>query len=181
MPSVKHEGFRQLRGDDSNHTFGIVVGEASRAVHVCTADDVGTDWNVSSFTHPTVMIHSATTPATNYLKLYQTGSSGIIDVAGTTVFTLTSSSIATALPIASTYVGGTAYASSGTFTAGSLFGIRVESIFTLTTTGNHKAISGETTYTPATSGYGSPIGVAAKVSLAGNFTGGTFILRGRRK
>ncbi len=53
MPSVKHEGFRQLKGDDSNHTLGIVVGESSRALHVCSADDVGTDWNVSSFTHPT--------------------------------------------------------------------------------------------------------------------------------
>ncbi len=117
MPSVKHEGFRQLRGDDSNKTFGIVVGESSRALHICSADDVGTDWSLSAFTHPTLLIHSATTPESNYLKLYQTGSSGIIDVGGTTVFTLTSSTIATALPITSTYSSGTALAITTTQTA----------------------------------------------------------------
>lgn len=51
--------------------------------------------------------------------------------------------------------------------------LAVNSIFTLATVGVHKAIQGTVTYTPATSGYATSIGLAGKVALAGNFTGGT--------
>jgi len=53
------------------------------------------------------------------------------------------------------------------------YGIRVQNTYTYATSGAHKVISGEVTYTPSTEGYSTPIGVQGKVSLGANFTGGT--------
>lgn len=52
--------------------------------------------------------------------------------------------------------------------------LAVDSIFTLATSGVHKAVQGICTYSPATSGYATSIGVAGKVTLtaAKSFTGG---------
>lgn len=98
--SEKHQGFKKLLGDESNPTFGIAVGEASRALHIFTALDYGTDWNVAADTHPSIYIHSATTPATDYIKLYHDATNAYIDgvgatavrlqIAGTSVIELTS-------------------------------------------------------------------------------------------
>ena len=86
--STKHKGFKNLYGDESNPTFGIAVGETSRALHILTADDYGTDWNVAADTHPTVYIHSATTPATDYVKIYHDATIAYLDVVGGTTLQL---------------------------------------------------------------------------------------------
>ncbi len=97
----KFKGFKRLLGDESNPTFGILVDDVSKALHICEPADQNTDWNVSAFTHPTVVIHSATTPATDYLKMYHDATNAYIDgvgatalllqIAGTTVATFTAS------------------------------------------------------------------------------------------
>ncbi len=78
----KYKGFKILRGDASNPTFGILVDDASEALHVCDPDDQNTDWNVSAYSHPTVVVHSATTPATDYLILYHDATNGYMTVTG---------------------------------------------------------------------------------------------------
>ena len=75
-------GFKRAIGDESNPTYAIALDDTSKSVHICGITDVNTDWNVSAGTYPDVYIHSITTPATDYLKLYHTGSYGCIDSVG---------------------------------------------------------------------------------------------------
>ena len=77
-----HGGFKRMIGDASNPTFGIVVDDASHAMHICEAADAETDWNVSAATHPSVYIHSATTPATEYILMYTDATTAYITVDG---------------------------------------------------------------------------------------------------
>ena len=86
--SQKHKGFKVLLGDESNPTFGIAVGETSRALHIFTSDDYNTDWNVAADTHPSIYVHSATTPATDYVKLYHDATNAYIDGVGATALKL---------------------------------------------------------------------------------------------
>jgi len=65
-----------------------------------------------------------------------------------------------------------AVSASATIVATGKYGMRVADIFTLATEGVHKAISGECTYTPSTSGFATPIGVSGMAALGANFTGG---------
>jgi len=75
-------GFRRMIGDETNPTFGIIVHDASKALHICEAADADTDWNVSADSHPSVYIHSATTPATEYVKIYTDATTAYIKCAG---------------------------------------------------------------------------------------------------
>jgi hypothetical protein len=77
-----YSGFKRLRGDESNPTLGIVVDGTSRALHVCEAADVDTDWNVSAATNPTVYVHSATNPATEYGSLLHNATDLVISSTG---------------------------------------------------------------------------------------------------
>jgi len=86
--SVKHGGFKRLMGDASNPTFGIMLPQdgvdVSHAIHIAEASDSGTDWAVSADTHPSVYIHSATTPESYYLKLYNDETNAYINGVGVT-------------------------------------------------------------------------------------------------
>lgn len=62
-------GFEWSTNDASNHAFVMALGDTSEALHITDVAAKDTDWNVSADTHPTVYIHSNTTPATDYLKL----------------------------------------------------------------------------------------------------------------
>lgn len=75
-------GFKRLKGDASNPTHGIVVDDASHALHICEPADADTDWNVSADTHPSIYIHSATTPATEYVKISTDATTATILVDG---------------------------------------------------------------------------------------------------
>jgi hypothetical protein len=76
-------------GDASNHALALALG-ASQALHVTDVAAIGTDWNVSADTNPTLYIHSDTTPATDYLKIgAHSGTAASIEVVGGTTLTLT--------------------------------------------------------------------------------------------
>ncbi len=81
--------------------FAIGLG-ASLAMHICQAADIATDWNVAADANPALYIHSATTPATEYLKLYTDETNSHIDsvgailsfdIAGTNEMTLTTNAL----------------------------------------------------------------------------------------
>lgn len=72
-------------GDASNHAAVIAIGDTSQALHITDVGAKATDWNISAGTHPTVYIHSNTTPATDYLRIgNHDGTSADIDVVGGT-------------------------------------------------------------------------------------------------
>ena len=73
---TKYFGFKRTRGDASRVDSSppgvpaLIVPTDNRDLHIASAADEGTDWNVSNPTHPTVYVHSETTPATNYGSLH---------------------------------------------------------------------------------------------------------------
>jgi len=73
-------------GDASNPTLGIVLPEAgpdvSHQIHIVEATDAGSDWAQSAATNPTVFIHSATTPITDYVSINHDATTGNFVVAG---------------------------------------------------------------------------------------------------
>lgn len=88
--------------DASNHAAVLALG-ASQSLHLTDVAAKATDWNVSAETHPTLYIHSDTTPATDYLRLgAHDGTNALIDavggglllkVSGTTEMTLATGSL----------------------------------------------------------------------------------------
>lgn len=56
-------------GDASNHSFVVALGDTNQALHLTDKGAKATDWNVSADTHPTLYVHSNTTPATDYMKI----------------------------------------------------------------------------------------------------------------
>ena len=101
-------GFRRGRTDLDRlraNRYGqleILVPTLARDLHFASAADAETDWNVTNPTHPTLYIHSETTPATDYMALYHDATSGYINVAsgslalqvdGTTVVTVASTGV----------------------------------------------------------------------------------------
>ena len=95
----KFKGFKWTVGNEDVPALALVVDQISRQLHICEPKDVGTDWNVANDSHPSVYIHSATTPETNYIKMYHDSSNGIIEVNATTVLTMSASAWSTLLPL----------------------------------------------------------------------------------
>ena len=60
---------RWSAGDADNEAFVIAMGDSSQATHFTDKGAVATDWNVAADTHPTLYVHSNTTPATDYMKI----------------------------------------------------------------------------------------------------------------
>ena len=77
-------GLRWSTGDASNHAFVMFLG-ASLALHICELADVATDWNVGADTHPTLYVHSATTPITDFVKLSHDATTATLQVVGGTL------------------------------------------------------------------------------------------------
>jgi len=118
---IKNRGFRRLIGDASNPTFGISVDAASGALHLYDPPDFATDWAVSASSDPSLYIHTAgTNAATDYLRIYHDDTSGIIDCDGTTMLSLTASTLAIANATTITTGGLTITAGGLTITAGGL-------------------------------------------------------------
>ena len=103
-------GFKRMIGDESlGKTYGIAVDEVNRQLHICDIGDVGTDWARSASSHPELNIHSATTPATDYLKMYHDATNAYIDgvgatainfqIAGTTEMSLAAASLTISAPL----------------------------------------------------------------------------------
>ncbi len=82
-------GLRWSTGDASNHSLVLFLGDSNQALHITDKGAVATDWNVGADTHPTLYIHSNTTPATDYLRLGDhDGTTAYIDVVGGTTLAL---------------------------------------------------------------------------------------------
>ena len=103
--SIKHKGWKWSIADVSNPALVAVLDNTSKALHITDASDQNTDWNVAADSHPSVYTHSATTPATDYIKMYHDATNGYLDVvggnlmlaiAGTNEVTLTSSAMSPA-------------------------------------------------------------------------------------
>ncbi|MDP3936852.1 MAG: hypothetical protein Q8R92_01805 [Deltaproteobacteria bacterium] len=76
---------RWSTGDADNHTMVVALGDSNQSLHVTDNGAVATDWNVGADTHPTVYIHSNTTPATDYMTIgAHDGTTGHINIAGGT-------------------------------------------------------------------------------------------------
>lgn len=80
---------RWSTGDASNHALVIGLGDSNQALHITDKAAVATDWNVSADTHPTVYVHSNTTPATDYITIgAHDGTTAHINIAGGTTISL---------------------------------------------------------------------------------------------
>ncbi len=75
-------GLRWSTADADNHAFVLFLG-ASKALHV--TDDVTVDWNVGADSHPSLYVHSNTTPATDYLKISHDATTATIQAVGGTL------------------------------------------------------------------------------------------------
>jgi len=71
-------------GDASNHALVLALGDSNQALHVTDLAAKATDWTVTADTHPTLYIHSNTTPITDYFKIGAHDGSGawIADMVG---------------------------------------------------------------------------------------------------
>ena len=56
-------------GDASNPTFVLGLDDTSQQIHITDKAARATDWNLTADTHPTIYIHSNTTPITDYVKI----------------------------------------------------------------------------------------------------------------
>lgn len=59
---------RWSTGDADNHALVLGLG-ASLAFHIAQGADIATDWNVAAAVNPTLYIHGAATPATEYIAI----------------------------------------------------------------------------------------------------------------
>ena len=92
-----HVGFKWTIGNEDVPTGAICVDNTSKQLHICDIEDAGTDWARAVASHPELYIHSATTPETDYIKMYHDGDYAYLDVDGTTLLTMTTTSFAIAV------------------------------------------------------------------------------------
>jgi len=81
---AKFKGFRWTKGNEDVPALALLVDDYSKQLHICEPGDADTDWAVAVCTHPTVFIHSATDPATEYVKIYHDATNAYIDGVGAT-------------------------------------------------------------------------------------------------
>ncbi len=72
-------------GDVDNETLVVGLADANQAIHFTDKSAIGTDWNVAADTHPSVYVHSNTTPATDYLKAFHDSTDGWLRSVGGTL------------------------------------------------------------------------------------------------
>jgi len=75
--------------DASNHSLVVALGDDNQSLHISDLGAKATDWNISADTHPTLYLHSNTTPATDYLAIgAHDGTTASINVVGGTTLAL---------------------------------------------------------------------------------------------
>lgn len=75
--------------DASDHSLVLGLGDTSQMLHITDLAAKDSDWAVTSPTHPTVYIHSNTTPITDYLAIgAHDGTTASMDVVGGTTLAL---------------------------------------------------------------------------------------------
>lgn len=71
--------------DVSNPTLVLGLGEDNQTLHITDLGAKNTDWNIAAHTHPTVYIHSDTTPITDYISIgNHNGTTAAINMVGGT-------------------------------------------------------------------------------------------------
>jgi hypothetical protein len=82
----RDSGILWSTGDASNHAMVLFVGQSNQVLHIVEHNDRALDFNVSANAlDPELIIHSSTTPATDYLSIgAHNGTQATIDVAGGT-------------------------------------------------------------------------------------------------
>jgi hypothetical protein len=76
-------------GDASNHAAVVAIGDTSQQIHITDVGAMATDWNISAGTHPELLVHSNTTPATDYLGIgLHDGTTAYLNVAGGTTLSI---------------------------------------------------------------------------------------------
>ena len=74
-------------GDSDNHVMVIGVDDTSQSLHITDKGAIATDWNLSANTHPTLYIHSNTTPATSFISIgSMDGTNGVLNITGGTTW-----------------------------------------------------------------------------------------------
>lgn len=69
-------------GDASNHSLVIGLG-ASNALHILEKADIAADLNLAADTNPTLRIHAAVTPITEYVEIFTDETDAHLNVVGT--------------------------------------------------------------------------------------------------
>ena len=112
----KDFGLLWSTADVSNNAAVLYTDATSHALHFCEAAAKATDWNVNADTHPTLYIHSATTPATDYIRMYHDASNAYLDAMGGDLYLATVNGTARVL-VSSTglYILGTSGPTVGLF------------------------------------------------------------------
>lgn len=88
-----------LHASSTNEDLVIALSNNNQALHITDVGAKATNWNLADTTHPTVYIHSNTTPATDYLALSHDATDGVIDsVGGNLVLKATSVELASFEP-----------------------------------------------------------------------------------
>ncbi len=73
--------------DDSDHAFVLALDDTSQQFHLTDKDAVDTDWARSAGTHPAFIIHSNTTPITDYVEYgNHDGTTASVNVVGGTTY-----------------------------------------------------------------------------------------------
>lgn len=102
-------------GDASNHATVLALDNTSQHFHITDLGAIATDWNLGAGTHPTVFIHSNTTPATDYVSIGgHDGTTATVDVVGGTTLSFAIAGTAEAGVNAQGLFAGTFVVASGT-------------------------------------------------------------------
>lgn len=88
---------RWSEADASDPSLVVGLGDTSQMLHITDKGAIATDWAITSPTHPTLYIHSNTTPTTDYISIGGHDAttatiavaSGALNVTATTSITLT--------------------------------------------------------------------------------------------
>jgi len=96
-PSVYHRGWHRGTGDATHSQTGDVTeillpGSGtetfSRQLHISQASAANSDWNLAAQSHPTLVLHSTTTPITDYILMNHDGTTAQMDGVGATALDL---------------------------------------------------------------------------------------------
>ncbi len=71
-----------LNAGSGKEDMVVALSDVDQSLHITDLGAVATNWNLASTTHPTLYIHSNTTPATDYLAFSHDATDGVIDSVG---------------------------------------------------------------------------------------------------
>lgn len=82
-------GLRWSTADADNHAQVIFCDNTNQALHLTDKAAVATDWNIAAISNPTLIVHSDTTPTTDYIGFgYHDGTNAAVNIVGATGFEL---------------------------------------------------------------------------------------------